>query len=331
MKIPALLNLSRPAVKFVYSKAKLHWGSTTMRAHQLANLVRPHLAPYGDVLLSSMPSSRLPWMQYLWAQGQKAGSILIFTKYAASTVLPETLAILKKNNCCTCFDYVDSDLNLMRPTGVDIHLAASYAAMDQLIRIQKASHGTNAEIFGQVMLLLHNADERLYRDMAPLPKANQLNMVYLGSRATVFLTPAIERNLTYLDASSDAAMRHSLMALETFNFHYCVRLADEKASGLVSKPFTKGFNAAVLGANLMVHRNTDDAQHFLGPDYPYFIDCTTEAAVIESIALARGSYGSSEWVMALERMADMREKISPWALAQQILFVMKFFDSNVRK
>lgn len=331
MKISAWLKTSRPPVKFVYSKAKLHWGSTTMRAHQLANLVQPHLAPYGDVSLSPMPSSRLPWMQYLWAQSQKAGSILIFTKYAASKVLPETLAILKKNNCCTCFDYVDSDLNSMRPTGFDIHLAASYAAKAQLIRIQKASRGTNAEIFGQVMLLLHNADERLYHSRASQSRVNQLNMVYLGSRATVFLTPTIERNLTYLEASSDPTMRQSLAALKTFNFHYCVRLAEEKASGLVCKPFTKGFNAALLNANLMVHRSTDDAQHFLGSDYPYFIDSTTEATVIDMIAYARDSYGSSEWDMALERMTAMRDQISPLALAQQILFIMKFFDSNVRQ
>jgi hypothetical protein len=331
MKISVWLKTSRPSVKFVYSKTKLHWGSTTMRAHQLANLVRPHLAPHCDVSLSPMPSSRLPWMQYLWAQAQKAGSILIFTKYAASKVLPDTLGILRKNNCCTCFDYVDSDLNLMRPTGFDIHLAASYAAMTQLIHIQKASQGTNAEIFGQVMLLLHNADERLYQGMVPQPKANQLDMVYLGSRATVFLTPAIESNLTYLDASSDLAMRHSLASLKKFNFHYCVRLAEEKALGLVCKPFTKGFNAALLGSNLMVHRNTDDAQHFLGSDYPYFIESTTEAAVMEMVAHARESYGSNEWDMALERMTAMRDKVSPGALAQQILFIMKFFDSNVRQ
>jgi hypothetical protein len=314
-------SLSR--IVFVFSRNKLHWGSTTMRAHQLARIVSPHISKYHPVILSSLPSSRIPWLQYFWAERQKPGDIFIFTKYSANKVLPATLEILKKIKCFTCYDYVDTDLRVMPSTGFDIHIAASHSAFNKLNTIQKQKIELNQISNGKVMLLMHNGDERLYNLKDNTNKID-FQMTYLGSRATTFIPQKLEKELTYLEASNEKSMQAAIPLLHRFNFHYCIRSSSKNIAGaVICKPFTKGFNAALLGANLITQRNTDDAVELLGSDYPYFIDSNDEGEIINKLIYAKKSFMSNEWKIALERILNMKNQISPEILTQQLLQIVK--------
>lgn len=314
-------SLSR--IIFVYSKNKMHWGSTTMRAHQLARIVSPHISSFHSIILTSLPSSRIPWLQYYWAIRQKPGDIFIFTKYSASMVLPETLEILKNNKCFSCYDYVDTDLRTMPSIGFDIHIAASHSAFRKLNSIQNEKNKSNKISTGKVMLLMHNGDERLYNLRGQTNKDN-FNMTYLGSRATTFIPQKLEKELTYLEASSEKTMQAAIPLLGSFNFHYCVRNSSNNIKeAVICKPFTKGFNAALLGANLVTQRNTDDAVDLLGSDYPYFVDSNDEDEIINKIYHIKSSFMSNEWNIAQERVLNMKSLISPEALTLQLLQIAK--------
>ncbi len=294
-----------------------------MRAHQLARIISPHISKYHPVDLISLPSSRIPWLQYFWAERQKSGDIFIFTKYSASKVLPATLEILKKNKCFTCYDYVDTDLRKMPSIGFDIHLAASHSAYKKLTFIQKQKIELNQISTGKVMLLLHNGDERLY-NFKGFINENNFQMTYLGSRATTFIPQELEKELTYLEASSEKTMQAAIPLLHSFNFHYCIRNSSTNMIGaVVCKPFTKGFNAALLGANLITQRNTDDAIDLLGSDYPYFVNSNDEEEIIDKINHAKNSFMSNEWKIAQERVFNMKSQISPEALTLQLLQITK--------
>lgn len=313
---------SNARIFFVFSKNKLHWGSTTMRAHQLAKIVSPHISKYHTILLTSLPSSRIPWLQYIWAERQQPGDIFIFTKYSASKVLPITLEILKKNKCFTCYDYVDTDLSKMPSTGFDIHIAASHAAFKILTSFQKKIEPSQISN-GKVMLLMHNGDERLYHLNGAINN-NNFQMTYLGSRATTFIPREIEKELTFLEASSEKTMQAAIPFLYSFNFHYCIRNSSATTIGsVVCKPFTKGFNAALLGANLITQRNTDDAVDLLGADYPYFVDSNDGNEITDKITHIKNSFMSNEWRIAQERVLNMKNQISPEALTQQLLQITK--------
>lgn len=314
-------------IKFVYCKNKLHWGSTTMRAHQMARIISPHLPHQFTAQVSAMPSASIPFSQYLWTKLHKPGDILIFTKYAAKKVLPQTLEILKKNKCYTCRDYVDSDLRDMAEGEFDFHLAASYSAYNALKKIKADENTKKNSISGKIMLLLHNADERLIN----LKLASDLRtttIAYLGSEATTFLPKEVRNQITYLEASSDKYMESSIPSLPQFNVHYCIRSEQKRHDSVICKPFTKGFNAALLGAQIITQKSTDDAIHFLGEDYPYFVEGIKESEILEKIGHVRSSYQSKEWYIALDRIMDLRNKISPQSIANQILEIAKEVESS---
>ena len=68
------------------------------------------------------------------------------------------------------------------------------------------------------------------------------------------------------------------------NMHYGVREIDAKAGRHTFRPCTKGFNAAAVGANVLVSAQAHDAVEWRGADHPFLIaDCKADtiAAAID--------------------------------------------------
>jgi len=118
-----------------------------------------------------------------------------------------------------------------------------------------------------------------------------------------------------------------LKALPRANFHFCVRTPfyKEGLDILPAKPFTKGFNAAVVGANVLVNKQVHDAEHYLGDDYPFMIADSSPAAINQGFAHAKEAFGTTEWTLGLDRMADMAARVSPREVALELKQIIDLF------
>ncbi|MEI6798870.1 MAG: hypothetical protein WCO04_06595, partial [Pseudomonadota bacterium] len=170
-----------------------------------------------------------------------------------------------------------------------------------------------------VSLLLHNADQRLYgRKIRSLDGART---VYWGDVRNCVKTPKISQTVTFLDGSNAAGFARTLEEVLDFNVHYTVRPTDQVDSRI--KPFTKGVNAAVLGAIILADCSVPDAVEFLGADYPFLIPFNGEAEVLDGLDHLRESYGAAEWFFAKDRCFGMADRVSPMALAGQITHIIR--------
>lgn len=281
-------------------------------------MVKPYLHDAYDLGLAEMPRGKFPWAQLPWALSQRHGTVLFFTKAALRRLRPETAAVLKKRGCFICFDYVDSDLNKMkrRDIDIDIHVASSIAAKHVLEGMQAEAAKASQNIPGKVMVLHHNADPYFYE--ARIRPCDAVKPVYIGLRQNAFLTEKLESRIAVLDIVTVQCMRRQRHLIPDFNLHYAVRPPAHDGDRLIRKPFTKGFNAAALDVPILVNRSVDDAEDFLGADYPFIVDRAEEEDVVETLNFARDSFGTKDWRMALQRMEDVRMKISPASLAGQL-------------
>jgi len=110
--------------------------------------------------------------------------------------------------------------------------------------------------------------------------------------------------------------------LATANMHYGVREMPPPDQRRTFKPFTKGFTAAACGAHILVNRQADDAEAFLGADYPFLIDDCSEDAIAGGMDLARSMVGTPQWNDALAVMEDIRAIIEPRNIMSQLEAVL---------
>ena len=307
-------------IRFVYAKKKLKWGSTIMRAHQMCRIANMHLGDKYDFGLACLPKGNIPGFQRLWVKMQKLGTVYIFTKHTLSGLNKNSLIELHKKSGGICFDYVDSNLSKLATAGVDIHIASSFSAKNAIQQLlQKKSEGS-LPISGEVMLLLHNVDQRLYGlNFTP---ENSLKSVYFGTEKYAILTERIREMLDVIDASSTDLMEKNYKFLEKYNFHYCVRNSTEIGSARIYKPFTKGFTAAVCRSNLIVNSGVDDAIEFLTEEYPYMVNSINEMEIIEVMQKASSTFGKREWNDARRIMGKVAERVSSKAIAEQLAAVL---------
>src|ERR1043166_3945322 len=98
------------------------------------------------------------------------------------------------------------------------------------------------------------------------------------------MTDYARSHVDFISAEKSRDMNVHFRKLEDYNAHFAVRPDVVGNPSLRSfAPFTKGFTAAVCGANIIVNRGVDDAVAFLGADYPFLIDCATQSAIDEGL------------------------------------------------
>lgn len=306
----------KPEVRFVYRKSKLKLGSTTMRAHQMCRIAKAYLGDKYDFGLTNLPRRKTPSLQPIWVKLQNSGVIYIFTKSASLKINKSSLLELQKKSGGICFDYVDSNLRDIATVGVDVHIAASYSAetaMNQLLK-EKVEQGLPS--FGNVMPLLHNADDRLY-DLS-ITHQDSLKSAYFGTEGYAVFTDRIRDIVDFIDAGRAQEMERNYLKLQYYNLHYCVRRVPENTNARIHKPFTKGFTAAVCRSNVIVNSSVDDAIEFLTEDYPYLVHSTNEEEILAVLKKAASTFEKHDWNKAQRIMDTVAERISPAALAIQL-------------
>ncbi len=314
--------MKKQKVFFVYRKSMANVGSTVMRVDQLMRIAQTYLHAKYDFAILPMPNKNIPLLQKAWVMRQPRGAVHFFSKKTTKSLTQSNAVRLQEKSAGICFDYVDTDMREIYKTGVDIHLSCSYSQkniLEELIQKDRA-------IDGKVMMLLHNADEKLYQlEQKPQTK---LRVAYLGTRSVSVFNDEIESRMDVLDASTPIKMAESLHRLGNYNFHYAIR-GPEPEGVLVRRPFTKGFTAAVMSANIIANRSVEDVMEFLGKDYPYLVGSTDEGEILEMLNNAKDSYGSKVWFDALDIMSNVADRISPKSIAGQIESILD--ELGVRK
>lgn len=77
------------------------------------------------------------------------------------------------------------------------------------------------------------------------------------------------------------------------------------------KPFTKGFQAAVLGQIVIGARYDYENRFWLGDEYPFLVEDETAKSAVSTIELCRLAWGSSKLDAALARMQYLVEMSCP--------------------
>jgi hypothetical protein len=291
-----------------------------MRGLQMAGIMQAQLGDGYEVRAIKMPHSNIPGLQRAWVKSMPSGAVFIFTKLCTRSLTPDNALILQKKSAGICFDHVDYPVDQIWTTGVDIHLSCSYAQQREYSTHFSAKGATS----GKPMLLLHNYDTRL-EDMS-VQKTDALRTVYFGTSKTRISSPKIDAQMDQLNGSTKSDFESSLSALTQYNFHYAVRPVEAKFGGNSISPFTKGFTAAAVGANILVNRQTIDAEDFLGPDYPFLIDGNAESDIMAGLAKANALFGGKEWQEGLDRMSHVRDQVAPAALATQFRALLNELD-----
>jgi hypothetical protein len=303
--------MSDRSLIFLYRRSRMGWGSTVMRAQQLAQLVAPHL-PDIDVRVKAF--SRREVLQNIFARFAPAGAAIFVTKGAVKVLHPSTVDILHRRGCRVCLDVVDTRRDLLPGPDIkaDCLISPSLNGIEILKSHVEAAYPASGHV-PLVMPVLHNADIRLYgQSLVPQHRARP---VYWGAMANAVTSAEIAAQVDFLDGSDSGSFSATLNRILHYNVHYAVR---PDSVDLRIKPFTKGVNAAVLGAIVLVDRMVPDAKEFLGEDYPFLIDRPEESCVLEGLARLRDAFAGPDWALAQSRCAEMANRVSPEALARQI-------------
>ncbi|ANT59255.1 hypothetical protein AYJ57_02085 [Salipiger sp. CCB-MM3] len=305
--------MARPyRVYFVYTRRKRDTGSTVMRAFQLREMLAQHASARIEAGLIEMPERADGFAaQERWVLSLPRDAVYVISKTAVRKLSSRAAHLLRWWGRGLCFDHVDEPQDRMRFAGADLHLSCSFTQQDAI--------SARPELAGRVRLVHHHVDPEIYR----LPQAQQAQFaaLYLGDPLNTEVPPEIAAEVTQLPASTRAEFEAALPRLPEYNLHFCARRFRAGQEGAF-KPFLKGFTAAALGAAVLASRDTEDAERFLGADYPFFFDCGEAPAVLER---ARDAFGGPVWTEARARMAAMAEMVRPEAIANQLANVVEEF------
>lgn len=288
------------------------FGSCYMRADQLIELMAPYVSDKA-VIRSAEIGPSLPLIGGARSLCQQS-HVVILTKHAAERISADVVADLRRTGSIVGVDHVDSDFSKIDGKPFDFHISATQAGkaeMEERFRNQP------------VFRLDHHADPRIRQVHTDFPG---LSAVYLGKPANCRLPPGLSSEVTMLRAVTNPQMEVALRTLSAFNFHYAMRSV-ESGEGHIYKPFTKGFNSAAAGANILVGRDTDDATHFLGSDYPYLVSGNDDKSIYDTYNRAKDGFNSPEWHRGLDAIRALRDSVSPRAIAEQFMYILQSLRS----
>jgi hypothetical protein len=309
------------SVVFLYRRAQEFRGSKLMRCDQLKEIAEMHLGERYSFHVRRLPAPRNEAMQLKMARDLE-GCILVLLKSAALALLPGPLHEFRRRAAGICLDYVDASLSIMPDVPIDVHVSASIAGKRALeTELARKSVSNPAD---KVHLVHHHADPRIaWSDRSG---SATLSACYVGEVANTFIPAGIRAEVEVVDTGQEGFADSAITSLQSSNFHYGIRPEQRAKDSISFKPFTKGFNAAAAGANILVRRTEGDAVAILGDDYPFFCDAMTEQDIVDEFRHAQSLVGGAVWNHGLELMKQAREVSKPAAVARDLASLLERFD-----
>jgi hypothetical protein len=112
--------------------------------------------------------------------------------------------------------------------------------------------------------------------------------------------------------------------LATYNCHYAVR-ASQPWDGF--KPLGKAFIAARYGCPIIISTVDQDAEFYLGADYPYLLRSDNLNDVTATLAQARDDFRGPRWTLALEILKDIKNKTTDSFLMNEFKAAIDYFST----
>ena len=290
-------------------------GGKIMRVDQLAAMARSHLSDRYNFEVALLPKSSQPWKCKKFIEFCK-DAIVILHKNAAANLGPEYREALNKVAAGICLDHLDVVAGPFETGFVDVHLAASYESERLLYQNLQLLHPVPGT---QVRHLRHHADPRLKPNTI---SSNQLLLGYFGLASNVTMPQEIADSAIIPTYDGKSNVDDLIAGISKANLHICTR---DSLKGFAAKPFTKGFNAAVVGANVLVNRQVHDAEYYLGSNYPYIVESTDTDEIYEGISRAKTDYGGANWKMALKQMENVSRQIAPKEVMAELDLILRLF------
>lgn len=282
-----------------------------MRVQQLSAHMRRHCAADYDVTIRYVGSSTRP-ASWLMRQRAHSDTVFLFSKYAFLGWRAEHLAALRDRCRALLVDCVDLRLRYLLPEGPDVYISNTHAgAMAMAVRLPEGGPRT--------AVVYHNYDAALDGVEWTLP-TDRLRCVYLGSQGSMAATDTVAAQLQTFAAPDRAAFIAALAQLARFNAHYAARppITDDSFA-----PFTKGATAARIGAPLLIDRQTHDAVHHLGDDYPFLLDDLRDETIDAGWAAFSAAFGTPIWAEAQDRMRQVADRTRHAAICAQLHAVIQ--------
>ena len=299
-------------VVFVYRKGAAGKGSKIMRCDQLAAICDAHgSGRYEYSTLMVPPLRSVSQMQDLVNQCRDA--VVILLKGAAHNFQPDGMEALSKSARGIAIDYVDGSVADCYSPFAGLHIASSYRGFVLLTNMLRANKDP-----ALLWMVHHHADPRF--GLVSVDTQSELRAAYLGRLNNTYIPELLQDKIAVPEYGKDSDFEKVVQHMRGYNLHYCVRNIGYgfRAGRAAAKPFTKGINAAVLGANVITTADSDDAVTYLGEDYPYLSPSQSDADIFETYLYAEESFGSDTWRNALARMAGVRAMTKPAAVARQL-------------
>ena len=258
---------------------------------------------FPSILASNCPGNYL--LMATTAYHDIRDSIVIVHKTVAWSA--EALYQLKNNGNILLYDildYEDPELECKLEV-LDGLILCSHRAMDEY----RATPWVNKPVH----FIAHCTNPRIKERKGHLPHFSPLQN---GAPENVLLYPSLLNTLPSVFCYTDCTpMEIWLQATQNANFFYAVR---PPVSRMRAKPFTKGFTASKLNANILIHKDDGDALFYLGEDYPYLIkEEISEEVVLRYMRKAQNDFDGPEWHRGLEIMASFRDAFSDATLSRQ--------------
>lgn len=296
-----------PAQRVIFAHLAGHQssGAKIMRCDQLAAMAKAHLdAQRWTFEVMAMPREGQLRKQRLMTDDIR-GAVVIFLKRAWKVLDPEHLANWRDAARAMAIDYVDARTTPVPDVEIDAHIAASGALERHLI----SRHAGAC-----ILRLDHHADPAL----TPAAPSRDLCLAYFGREKNRTLPRRLASRVMVPDYEGLSLQHDIREAMGNANLHYAVRDMEPETHRTSFKPFTKGFNAAAVGANVLVNRQVDDAVEWLGADYPFLIEDCRPETIAAGIDRAEAAFGSDDWTAGLATMERIRESVRPNRIAFQL-------------
>lgn len=269
---------SAAPVVFLHAPSKANSGNAVMRCHQLGNMIAEAM-PARSV--SICDDDTVP-----------RGAIVILNKSYLTSVPPEALdRLVARGNLLVC-DHVDLRVLPQHVARTHAIIACSHTAL--------AHYRRN---FPRIpsFHVTHHVDPRL----RPGNDAKGLSLGYIGEPTQAMWSYCIRRRVGIVHVDTSRQSIDWLSKARDFNMHYAMRFR-KPSEGY--KPFLKGFVSAWCDSNMIVGRDVEDAEHYLGSDYPFLLGHRpTEDMILAMIDRAATVHGGPLWREGLERMARVRQ------------------------
>lgn len=295
-------------VIFLHRTAHETRGSKLMRCDQLAGFAR-ELLPQRRFDVAALPDEASAAEQAALLARVTDRHVILLKR--ADLSWPQSFCDGLAGRAATIsVDYVDAPLDPVPNLPIALHIAASEPCVERLAGR------------GQVVLLPHHADPRLFRPDRSWEQ--RMTMLYIGRISHAVLPDPCPPDFLLYPYRSGPLDATALGVMGTHNAHFAVRPADD---GRRIPPPTKIANAAAVGAVVLASRSDPAARMLLGADYPFWTEGTTADAIRVGITQMRDGFGGADWAKARAIMDEIAQTHSPLAVVRGFSALLDRLDA----